>query len=125
MKDVPETNISENDIQALVSTWADQTRHLFMVLPRFLAECEERKAELQQGRQRVGELEQENEQLRKSRAALADLYARFKQLMDGCAPNGATGDGPAHLPAEAAELAPSDTEAGVFASVFARAGRKP
>lgn len=114
MKDVPvpDDDVRDDDIPALVSHWADETKRLFLLLPRLLAESKDQKAALQLSQQRVAELEQENEQLRQSRAALADLYTRFKQLVEGYANNGAPDEGPAQRPTEPQGTAAPTTEAG-------------
>jgi len=123
---VPDDDIRDDDIPALVSHWADETKRLFLLLPRLLADAKDRKVELQQSQQRVADLEQENEQLRQSRAALADLYARFKQLVEGYASNGAPDEGPAQPPAEPQGTPAPTAEPGARrSSIFHRPAHKP
>lgn len=125
MKHAPEDNTPEVDVQALVSRWADETNHLFLVLPRFLAESEERKLELQQLQKQVAELKQENERLRHDRAELADLLARFKQIIEGQASNDGAREMRAQVQAESPVTAASTTEGGARpTSIFSRVGHK-
>ena len=71
------------ELQEIISRWAGESRRLLLALPEILAKLEELKEEREALRNRLMDLEQENQTLRESRAELAETFAKMKELVTG------------------------------------------
>ncbi|HSF04222.1 MAG TPA: hypothetical protein VLG10_00380 [Methylomirabilota bacterium] len=73
----------EPDIQDLIARWAGESKRLLVALPGVLAKLDDLAAETDGLRQRLAELEHENQALRQSREELAETFTKLKALIAG------------------------------------------
>jgi chromosome segregation ATPase len=96
--EAPDTSAAcEPELQEIISRWAGESRRLLLALPEVLAQVRELREEREALRNRLMDLEQENQTLRESRAELAETFTKMKDLVAGTVLEETSFDVQAHM----------------------------